>query len=363
MAGLGAGIAAMSADDVAEFSPAFALAIADALCREADFGARQDLTSGLAKLATSWRKPDPTAVRSVVELLVGALKAEREPARCGRLAQAAASMADRLSQQECATICRSMVPGLSSYANSDSGFDREEEWIRGLGELMIRVPADVSIPAARLLAKAAASVKLGPSNDNAYPARAFYAVVDGMNADDAARTAPVLVAALGLERDPRIRWWLEAGLGMMVTKMDPDLAARLCGPVLGDIGDAMTPESYVRRTLINAFTIVASRQPSAVAGRSAHVIAGMITNDYQANDGPLLVRSLAAVAGRMEPVEAEQICGDLARRLAAFVKQYPDAGEAAEGIALMAARMKPDEARQVCGEACALHFQRPRFGF
>ena len=165
-----------------------------------------------------------------------------------------------------------------------------------------------SVPIARLLAKSAAAVNIGPYYGS-NPARAFYEVVNEMNADDAARTAPVLVAALGQERDPNIRWWLAAGLAMMVTKMDPDEAARLCGPVLGDIGDAMAPGSYVRGNLIDAFTIVATRQPSATASRSARTLADMIKNQRQTE----LLHGLAALVGRMDALEAQRICGELAQ--------------------------------------------------
>jgi serine/threonine protein kinase len=354
-AGLGAAIAAMAADQVAEFSPAFARALAEALCREAEFGGRRDLAAGLAKLAKSWRTPDPIAVRSIVEQLAGAVKAEKDPARGGRLAQAAASMADRLGEAECATICRAMATVLLSLANSESGFDREQEWIRGLGEVMIRVPEDVAIPAARLLAKSAAAVKIGPSNDNSYPARAFYEVVNEMNADDAAHTAPVLVAALGQERDPNIRWWLAASLGMMVTKMDPDEAARLCGPVLGDIGDAMAPGSYIKSNLIDAFNIVASRQASAVAGRSARVLADMIKNGDSSSlnqFGTALVHGLAVVAGRMEELEAQRICGEFAQNPKVLVDLSlgsPDRDTT--DVAVLVRRMNSVDAERIRAEA------------
>ena len=345
----------MSADQVDDFSPAFAGALAEALCRETDVWARRDMAAGLTTLAKSWRTPDPIAVRSVVEQLAGAMKAEKDPARCGRLAQAAASMAERLGEPECSTACRAMATVLVSYANSDSGFDREQEWVRGLGELMIRVPGDVSVPMARLIAKSAAAVKIGPYNNNSYPARAFYEVVNEMNADDAARTAPVLAAALGQERDPNIRWWLAAGLGMMVIKMDPDDASQLCGPVLGDIGDAMAPGSYVRSTLIDAFNIVASRQASAVAGRWARVLVDMIKNEDSASPGQFgtaLVHGLAVVVGRMEALEAQRICGELAQKPKALVDLFVRGldGDTTD-VAVLVRRMNSVDAECIRAEA------------
>ena len=342
-AGLGAGITAMSADQVADFSPAFAGALAEALCREADVWARRDMAAGLATLAKSWRTPDPIAVRSVVEQLAGAMKAEKDPARCGRLGQAAASMAERLGEPECSTICRAMATVLLSYASSDSGFDREQEWVRGLGELMIRVPGDVSVPIARLLAKSAAAVNIDPYYGS-NTARAFYEVANEMNADDAARAAPVLVAALGQERDPNIRWWLAAGLAMMVTKMDPDEAARLCGPVLGDIGDAMAPGSYVGGNLIDAFTIVATRQPSATASRSARTLADMIKNQRQTE----LLHGLAAVVGRMDALEAQRICGELAQLPITLVDlSGGDLDRDASDLAVLVQRMNSVDAERI----------------
>ena len=161
----------------------------------------------------------------------------------------------------------------------------------------------------------------------------------------------MLAAALAQERDPKVRWWLAAGLCWMAEKMDPNEAARVCGPVVADMGEAVAPASYIRHSVIDGFAIVASRQSVAVASRSARVLADAIKKEKESpDDRAFLVEGLATVAARMEPVEARRICGEVARALADRLKADGTAGSAM-GLAVLADRMEPVEAQRICGEA------------
>ncbi len=343
-AGLRAVINAMSPDDDAAIFPTAALSLADALSREAD---NDNLASGLATLAKAWRAPNPSDVGPVVQSLATALKAEKDPARRGRLAWALAPLADRLSEEESTRICLAAAESLSSDWTKTNKLEPDQGWIRGLAEMTIRVPKDIATRAARLVATIAESAPNSGQN--------LYRVLDGLDADDAARTAPVLVAALGQENDPSIRWWLGAGLCMAAEKMDPEKAARLCGPVVEDMGKAVTAEKgslnwHFWAHRINGFAVVASRQTPAVACRSAHILADVLKIEGRSDVGIALAKGLAALAGRMEPVEAERICGEAAHVLADCLKVHEEPG-CATGLALLASRMNPGEAERIRGEA------------
>src|SRR5262249_13363279 len=150
--------------------------------------------------------------------------------------------------------------------------------------------------------------------------------------------------------DPSIRWWLAAGLCMLAGKMDPEEAARVCGSEVGDMWEAVAVPSYYWGQLINGFTVVASHQTPAVAGRWARVLTDVIKREERGSNVPL-AEALATLVGRMEPDEAERICGEGVRSLANYLKKHPGDVGAAEGLAVLTARMEPMEAARICGPA------------
>ena len=175
----------------------------------------------------------------------------------------------------------------------------------------------------------------------------------------------MLVTALGQKADPNTRWWLVAGLCVVAEKMDAEEAARVCGPVVADMGKAVAAMvvdmgnpvaangRFYSMVLINGFAVVASRQTPAVASRSARVLADAFKGENGMSHGLALANGLATLAGRLEPVEAERICGEAARVLADRLaqRQYWDDTDAATGLAVLAGRMERIEAERICGEA------------
>jgi hypothetical protein len=350
--GLAAVITSLPPDDTADLTAVVARTLAEAFGHEGDAGARDDLASDLARLAKSGRKLEVSELRPVVQSLAASLKGEKDPTRRGRLACALAPLAERLGPEESTRIRLATAEDLSSDWTETNKFDPDQEWIRGLGELMIRSPMDRAVRNARLLARVADSLhRRDPQNFRV--TEKFHDVVGSLNAADAARTAPVLVAALGQESDPSIRWWLAASLCMMAEKMDPEEAARVCGPVVGDMGEAIAPAGWTRGNVINGFVIAASRQVPAVASRSARVLADVGKSERTAG-GEHLARSLTTLTSRMEPVEAALVCGEVARALAEVLKKNPSDVDAAKGLEILASRMKPIEAERLRGEVARI---------
>ncbi len=231
-------------------------------------------------------------------------------------------------------------------------FDLDGDWIRGLADLAIRSPADIAARTAGLIAAVADSKAVVDNVD--YSSQLDY-LLNHFDADDAARTARVLVAALGREKDPTIRWWLAAGICVMVEKMDPGEAARVCSPVVEILGKSLAtskPSDYEEFDLrINAFAVVASRQTPAVVSRSARVLAGALAKSDLFSVRFPLSKGLATVVGGMEPIETARVCGESARALADALQRQPSDSEAAQGLAVLAGRMEPVEAERTCGAA------------
>jgi hypothetical protein len=351
-AGLVPVIISMSPDDTAGLTPVVARTLAQAFGHEGNAGSRGALASDLARLAKSGRKLEVSELRPVVRSLAASLKAEKDPKRRGRLACALAPLAERLGPEESTRICLAMAENLSSDWTETNGFNPGQEWIRGLGELMVRLPMGRAAQTARLLARVA---DFANQARGTYEPHKAHDVVASLDAADAARTAPVLVAALGQEGDPSIRWWLTAGLCMMAEKMDPEEAARVCGPLVADIGEAVKSASSVRHNVIHGLVVAASRQAPAVAGRAARVLADVFRKEGgDTTAGTDIVNGLATLADRMEPVEAALVCGEAARVLADAMKKYLYHENSVKGLEILAGRMKPIEAERICGEAARI---------
>ncbi len=331
----------MSPDDVADLPPRIARTLADAFGRDVDYQRRDLLSSGLAKLAKACRKLEASDVRPVVQSLAAALQAEKDPCRRDHLACALAPLADRLSPGESRGICLSAAESLSS--DWTQNIDPDHRRIQGLWEMMIRLPTDIAARTARLIAK----IPVSEVDD-------LLDFLQSLNVDDSARTARVLASAIGEDPDPGIRRSLAAGLCLLAEKMDPEEAARVCGPMVEEMGKAL-PTIKLSQTgtydLINGFAVVASRQSPAVASRSARLLASALHESDWLSDRPSLAKGLATVAGGMDPVDAARVCGEAARVLAGASRQEPDyAYASAEGLAALAGRMDRGEAERICGE-------------
>ena len=149
------------------------------LSREADWQDRETLASSLAKLAKAWRRQKAPDVRTVVQSLATALRAEAHSARRGQLARAQAPMAERLGPEESARICLSAAESLASDWTKMNKFDPDQAWVRGLVAMMIRLPTDIAARTARLLAPVADSAV-----DRSKNSLTFFRCLD---ADDSAR--------------------------------------------------------------------------------------------------------------------------------------------------------------------------------
>ena len=130
----------------------------------ADEGTRDALGSDLARLAKFGRTLDPSDVRPVIQSLAAAFQSEKDPERRGHLARILVPMAERLGSDESTRICRAAAERLSSDWTRENGFDPGQEWIRGLGEMMVRLPMDSAVRIARLVATAANSADRNTEN-------------------------------------------------------------------------------------------------------------------------------------------------------------------------------------------------------
>jgi len=344
---LGAVIRAIPREDVPEIRPATARSLADALGRETIPWAREDLALALANLTKSWQQPKSSEVMPVVQSLATALRAQKDPERRGHLAWALAPLAELLGPEESTRICLSAAESLSSDWTKTKKIDSDQEWwIRGIGAMVIRLPPDLAARTAHLIATVAPPAGHGAMN--------LYYLLAGLDADDAARTARVLVAALRQDTDPETRWWLAAGLCLVAKNKDPIEAARVCGPAVVEMGKAVatrkaSEQNEYNQFLIDGFVVVASRQEPAVAGSSARVLADLIKKNSFL-DVRRLATGLTTVAGRMEPAESARVCGEAARALADSSGREPS-GNFGIALAALAGRMERIEAERICGEA------------
>ena len=85
----------------------------------------------------------------------------------------------------------------------------------------------------------------------------------------------------------------------------------------------------------NGFAIIASRQAPAVAGRSATILAETLKSGARGSEAAGIAEALAIVASRMEPAEAQRICGAAARAIADTVKRNRDNADEATALAAL----------------------------
>ena len=154
------------------------------------------------------------------------------------------------------------------------------------------------------------------------------------------------MAALGQETDWEDRTWLGDGLCKVAEKMDPDEAARVCAPVFEVMCEVAVP--WVFPT--DGFTIIASRQTPAVAARSAAILAETLKSGARPSEAAGFAEALTIVASRLEPAEAQRICGAAAHAIADRIKRNRDHVDEATALAALAGSMEPIEARRMCGE-------------
>ena len=139
---LAAVIARTPTDEAVEIPTDAVLAVATALIPEREWqgDALFALDAGLTRLAKEWRADKPSDASRVVQCLAAALKAEKDPARRGRLACVLAPMAERLGQEESARVC---LAATESLLSDDFDFDHADahDWYRALFASAIRLPA------------------------------------------------------------------------------------------------------------------------------------------------------------------------------------------------------------------------------
>ena len=88
----------------------------------------------------------------------------------------------------------------------------------------------------------------------------FYFLVLGLDESDAGRAAKVVAQAIQQEPDPKVRWWLGAGLCLIAERMNAADAAHVCETVATDMAETfVTKKAFFNSYLSNGFDAVASR--------------------------------------------------------------------------------------------------------
>ena len=116
---------------------------------------------------------------------------------------------------------------------------------------------------------------LEPGDDGSLPTT-FYYLFTQLDASDAGAAARLLVAALAEEKDQRVRASLGAGLCCIAGRMEAEEAARVCGPVAGEMATALTTRPGHASHIVDGFDAMASHLGFAEAARAGNVFASAL---------------------------------------------------------------------------------------
>ena len=286
--------------------------LSQALARETDAGAQASLAAGLAAVGA---RMEPSNATQVAQTLSETMEKEKDAKVQGDLAWSLGPLADRLGTDEAARICQPGAERLSKALKETRNLDeRGFSLVKGLGAMLIRLPQDQAVQAIHLLATVAEETRGGMQSRTVD----FYDLIDSLDPGDATRVARLLAAAVEKEKDPNVRWWLAAGLCRAAEKMDLEEIAHVCGSVAKDMANAVATKKAsggleYSGYLFHGFMVVASRMGSAHTGEVAKVLAARLEQEPEANARSRLAQALAAVAGRMEPAQTAQVCGQAAK--------------------------------------------------
>ncbi len=151
----------------------------------------------------------------------------------------------------------------------------------------------------------------------------------GLDPNRAGKVALVLTQKLRRATDPQATRELTKGLATVVTRMEPEEAAVVCG---------------------QAATIL-----SQSLSKTANTNYAWFWEKNGPQDLQVLAEGLAAVSVRLEPKEAANVCGQAATLISQTMRKKSFTANQiwplAKGLAAMTARMEPGEATAICAQA------------
>jgi hypothetical protein len=253
--------------------------LGQALATTTDARETTNLASSLSQIA---RRLDPAQVRqsdsSVIPLLRKALDQEKLGAARGDAAWALAPIAERLGPSEAAGICQPMAVVLEGAIKEETNRKTKVALIRGLTAMVIRIAPGPAIRTTRWLA-----ARMEQEGDWAREphhsslAGSFYWIFQGLNTAEAGKSARLVVAALGQEKDAKVRTWLLIGLCLIAERMDAADAGTVCGPVAKEVAESVTSTKgeYLNVNIVNGLSAIISQlHPSDAAKVVAVLIDG-----------------------------------------------------------------------------------------
>jgi len=309
-----------------ELAPANAARLLNqALAQETDGNVRGQLAADLAVAAGRLEPAEAAHVCAEgVQFLNQALAQEKDGNAQGQLAAGLAALAGRLEPAEAAKLCAEAARLLSQALAQERPPDTRTQLARGLAAVAARLePAE----AARLQSQALAEEK--DSNVREELALGLAAVAARLEPTAATR---LLDQAFAQEKDGNARIQLATGLAAVAERLEPAAAARLLSQALAQEKHTVLFIKAIPSDTITYHGVTTRGQSDSITTRGQ------------------LARGLAAVAARLEPVEAARL---LSQALAQEKENY-SRRQLAEGLAVVAARLEPAEAARVCEEPTRL---------
>jgi hypothetical protein len=223
--------------------------------------------------------PEQAYADRVAGLIVAGLDQEKIAGARWSLAVILERFVNRIAPAEAARICAPALPHIVAYLVADEGIfesppdevaDQPEKVLNGLKTLSSLDSVQAS-QAAQILSDALARPAT-PVEKRAYLTKALAAIAIHLPPMEAANAARVIVTALIREQDFFLRQRLADSLALLTSRIDPADAASVARQASREISDALEREPEKPQSL----------------DRCAQV--------------------LAALVGRMEPVEAKRFC-------------------------------------------------------
>ncbi len=305
--------------------------LAERLALTVQKGTKADDRDGpIAWLAAIAKRVDPAEMQRsgnpVIQILKTAVQGEKTPEARASIAWGLAPLSERLGREKAAEICEPLAENLIASIGTTSSKNARVALIRGISALTIRLAPAQAIGVVRLIAarmEESGDWLLDPGDNGSLPTT-FYYLFNELDVSDRKGAAKLLVAALADEKDTRIRASLGTGLCCIAVGMDPEEAARVCGPVAGDMAMALASKPGYVFYVADGFDTMASHLGFAEASRAGRVFSEALKTEPREWIRLRLASSLARLASRMERAEARQTHQVLARVLVDVLKVSSD---------------------------------------
>ena len=337
------------------------------------------LSLAFARLAKRLKPGEDSEIwKTAARMFAAKFAVEKADGIRGNLAWGLGPLAEFLGKDEAARVCLPSADNLAEALKQVRVRD-DMAWrsvLRGLGALSIRLAPEQAARTVRLLA---ATIQREPNSleEN------FQSLLYALDSSDAARAARVLVAAIGQEKDPKIRWWLCGGLCLTAERMKEEEVGEVCGIVGKEMAETLTMQGEPNLTYFwDGFAIVTSHLNATLRkqvlrvlnegfeknpkldsierfklmrgtlspAEAVETLIAMLEKETDANIRWRLSYYVADPANHAEPAVADRA----ARVLAAGLKESLDTQSTytlAEALKSVAGRMTPGEGSQVLAAA------------